>query len=222
MGKSQSPKNEEYLLLDVTFPLVALVGTCVAFSEVSRHLSLLVGGFDTGGGTSYWLWLRFGFEQLFGHVLFGISSIFDWRISEIQPTAVWARVLVFVFNVELDILVIVTVFKQLRILRRNWRTGRNVSQKNYAEFVFSHLGRVLLFLLWIFPLAIGIDAVVRDQLSLTPAWGWLLLALIGAAFAWHSLRGLGLQGGGNKISAFLGIVAGIALIWVCFHHLTFI
>lgn len=193
--------------------LLGAIAVLVAFSQVSRHLYLLVGGFfaDQAG---YWHWLRFGFSNLLESILFDIPAIYDWHISEIRAINTWSRSVVFIFRTIIEFLVVAGILRQARIA---WKERHNTPKKpprNYFEIIVPKTGELILIALWGLPIAIGIGAVVADGLSLEFTWSAVKLGTpvaVGVWLGWHSLRGLGLPGLGNKTFAVAGIIGGIWL-----------
>lgn len=194
--------------------LLGAIAVLVAFSQASRHLYLIVGGFfaDQAG---YWHWLRFGFSNLLESLLFDIPTIYDWNISEIKATYTWSRTIVFIFRTTIEFLVVAGILRQIRIA---WKERQNTPPKtpqNYFEIIAPKMGELILMALWGLPIAIGIGAVVTDGLSLESTWSAIKLGtpvVAGIWLAWHSLRGLGSPGLWNKMFAVAGIVGGIWLI----------
>ncbi|MBC7261140.1 MAG: hypothetical protein H5T63_03920 [Chloroflexi bacterium] len=194
--------------------LLGSIAVLVAFSQVSRHLYLIVGGFiaDQSG---YWHWLRFGFSNLLESILFDIPAIYDWGISEIRATSTWSRTVVFVFRTTIEFLVVAGILRQARIAWKTRHRAPKSPPNNYFALILPKVGNLILIALWGLPIAIGIGAVVNDGLSLESTWSVIKLGTpvaFGIWLAWHSLRGLGMPGLWNKLFAMAGIIGGIWLL----------
>jgi len=200
--------------LDAAFTLLGTIAVLVAFSQVGRHLYLLIGGF-LSEQAGYWHWLRFGFSNLLESVLFDIPAIYDWNISEIRATSTWSRTIVFLFRTTIEFLVVATVLRQAGVAWKKRDSVLRNPPRNYFALIIPKAGELILMVLWGLPIAIGIGAVVNDGLSLQSTWSVIRLGIpvaFGIWLAWHSLRGLGLPNVRNKLFALAGIVGGVWLV----------
>ncbi len=203
--------NETELVLTVVGLLAALVG----FSQASRHVYLLVGGFISEQA-GYWHWLRFGISELLESILFDIPAIYEWNISEIRATSTWSRTGIFIFRTALEFLIIAAILRQVRIAwnQRNLVSIDKKQYQNYFEMLASKIGELILMALWGLPIGIGAGAIVNDGLSIESTWSAIRLGApvaFGAWVTWHSLHGLGLPRW-NKLFATIGIAGGIWLV----------
>ncbi|HEY7021168.1 MAG TPA: hypothetical protein VH349_08625 [Ktedonobacterales bacterium] len=110
---------------------VLLVG---AFGGLCRHLFLLFGGFSASR-LGYWDWLRYSISWVLDNGLFNTAQIFDWQVSDIHATAIWARVLALIFNITLEILAFGALFTYIRVYRDNWRGWNWRAYAGYWEFL---------------------------------------------------------------------------------------
>ncbi len=214
-----SDATKKYGAFEMEFALTLLGGIAVlvGFSQVGRHLSLLVGGF-VSQQAGYWHWLRFGFSNMLESVLFDIPAIYEWNLSEIKPTSTWARTAVFVFRTTIEFLVVAMILRQARIAWKKRHSASKNPPSNYFALILPKAGELILVALWGIPIAIGIGAIINDGLSLESTWSVIKLGTpvaFGIWLAWHSLRGLGLLGLWNKLFAMAGIVGGIWLARNC-------
>lgn len=210
-----SDTTEKYSAFEMEFALTLLgsIAVLVGYSQVSRHLSLLIGGF-VFQQDGYWHWLRFGFSNLLESVLFDIPAIYEWNLSEIKATSTWSRTAVFVFRTTIEFLVVAMILRQAKIAWKKRHSASKKSPGNYFALILPKAGELILVALWGLPIAIGIGAVVNDGLSLESTWSVIKLGTpvaFGVWLTWHSLRGLGLPGLWNKLFALAGIGGGIWL-----------
>ena len=101
----------------LTYLATAIVGPLafpILFSQICRCVYLLWGGFSASGST-YWHWLKFGLDWEVESFLFNAPQIYGVSLSEIQAESWWARLIVVVFVVILQVLVVSTVFKMLEL-----------------------------------------------------------------------------------------------------------
>lgn len=211
-----SDTAEKYGVFELEFALTLLGGIAVlvGFSQVSRHLSVLTGGFISEQ-TGFWHWLRFGFSNLLESVLFDIPTIYEWNLSEIRATNTWSRTVVFVFRTSIEFLVVAMVLRQARIAWKKRHSEPKNPPHNYFALILPKAGELILTALWGLPIAIGIGAVANDGLSLESTWSVIKLGTpvaFGIWLAWHSLRGLGLPGLWNKLFALTGLIGGSWLV----------
>jgi hypothetical protein len=96
------PFDTFFLLLQ---RLALLVGVIVTFSGLCRHWYLAYGGF-TSSSADFWAWQGYGVEWLLDNYSLNLTQIFHWRLSDIQASALGSRVLVFGFNVVLDVVAV--------------------------------------------------------------------------------------------------------------------
>lgn len=199
----------------VSQAFVVAIAFSVAFSQVSRHLYHLFGGY-MAVQTGYWYWVRFGIDQLLNGALFGGPAIYGWHISDIEPTAFWSRTLVYLFTLGLAFLVIATCLKEIQIGRQGWQRLRLDRNQSYFRYLYTGLGRLTLFALWVIPLAIGIGAAANAALSWDSTWAAIRFfspVVFGIWLIWESLRALALSGARNKWLAFAFLVVGGWLVW---------
>jgi hypothetical protein len=93
------PTTTVFLLLERIALLMAVI---VTFSGLCRHWYLAYGGFTTSS-TDFFSWLGYGVEWLLDNYTLNLTQVFNWNLSDVQATALGARVLVFGFNVVLDV-----------------------------------------------------------------------------------------------------------------------
>jgi len=214
-------KIEREAPIGLAWVLLSVPALLVAFSQMSKQLYLLYGGF-VATQTGYWHWLRWGVDQALDNVLFDIPSIYGWNITEIHPIVFWSRTIVFLLNIELELIVIAALVRQFQLVRESLsesktpKTPKTLSHTNYMTFIFNALGKLLLLGCWLVPTLIALDAIVRDQLvleSLRSVARFGLLTILGAWLGWYSLRALALHGIWNKLCALGGILIGIWLLY---------
>ncbi len=204
--------------------LLGCIAVLVGFSQVSRHLSFLIGGFISEG-TGYWHWIRFGFSNLLESVLFDVPAIFEWDLSEIRATSTWSRTIVFIFRLAIEFLVVAMILRQVRIAPRKLRITHREQPNNYFALILPKLGQLTLTALWVIPIMIGIVAVFNDGIATKAILSVIKLGVplvFGLWLAWHSLHGLALPGLKNKLFAFVGIVSGFWLVqeyWIAFYKI---
>jgi len=215
-GNFPSEADEKYDLYEFNAALTLLgaIAILVSFSQISRHLYLLFGGF-AAQQTSYWHWLRYGFANVLESVLFDVPAIYDWNISEITATAFWSRTVLLIFRTSLEFIVVAAILRQAKIARQKWHSPKKAQNKNYFAFILPSAGQLILVSLWGIPIAVSIGAVINDGLSLESSWSALRFGapvVVGGWLAWQSLRAFGLPNAWNKLLALAGIVAGIWLV----------
>lgn len=201
---------------DLALPIIGGIAVLVGFSQLSRHLSILLGGF-TSNQLGYWHWLRFGFSTLLESVLFDLPTIFEWQLSEIRPISTWSRVFIFLFRTTVEFFVVVTILRQSKTAWKVWARQPLATPKNHPRNFFALIiltvKDLVIFALWGLPIVIGIAAVVNDGLSYNNVWSLTQLAIpvfLGIGLVLCGLRGLGLPRW-NKLLAGAGLVIGI---WV--------
>lgn len=221
MGKETEQKLEAielkyYSEWNLALPIIGGTAVLVGFSQLSRHLSILLGGF-TSDQLGYWHWLRFGISTLLESVLFDLPTIFEWQVSEIRPISTWSRVFIFVFRTIVEFFVVVTILRQSKMawkvgVRQPLATPKN-RPRNYFALIILTIKDLVIFALWGIPIVIGIAAVVNDGLSYNDVWSLTQLAIPVFLSIWLvlcGLRGLSLPRW-NKLLAGAGLVVGI---WV--------
>jgi hypothetical protein len=190
------------------------IALLVAFSQFSKHLYVVYGGFSANN-LGYWHWLRYGFANLFEGVFFDIPAIYNWGVSEIQPTVFWSQTLVFIFRTSLEFLIVATILGQVRQARKLRGKPLPKDHQTYLQFLFAGARGLLLLVLWAIPTVIGIGAVASDGLYMESSWLAIRLSapvVLGAWLAWQSLRGLfNFSGRRNRLLALLGMAAGVWL-----------
>lgn len=201
---------------DLALPIIGGIAVLVGFSQLSRHLSILLGGFASDQ-LGYWHWLRFGISTLLESVLFDLPTIFEWQVSEIRPISTWSRVFIFVFRTIVEFFVVVTILRQSKMAWKVWvrqplATPKN-HPRNYFALIILTIKDLVIFALWGIPIVIGIAAIVNDGLSYNDVWSLIQLAIpvfLGIWLVLCGLRGLSLPRW-NKLLAGAGLVIGI---WV--------
>jgi hypothetical protein len=96
------PGDTFFLLLQ----RLALLGSVlVTFSGLCRHWAMTYGGF-TAHSTDFFAWQWYGVEWLLDNYSLNLTQIFDWRFTDIHADALGPRLLVFGFNVVIDIVAV--------------------------------------------------------------------------------------------------------------------
>jgi len=200
--------------------IVAAVVLLVSFSQLGRHLYIAFGGFSAIN-TGYWHWLRFGFANLFEGAFFDIPAIYNWGVSEIQPTAFWSQTMVFLFRTSLELLIVANILGHLRNARQTWGRPHPKDHQTYLQFLLARLRGLLLLVVWGIPTVIGISAIVSDGFYLDSSWTAIRLSapvILGAWLVWQSWRGfLNFSGASNRLLALAGIALGM---WVAIANWT--
>jgi hypothetical protein len=167
------------LLFQVLLPFSPVSGVVP-----SRHLYLTFGGF-AAKQTGYWDWLGFGMEQVADNALFDFLSIYGWHISTIHAIGFWSRTVVFLFNIELEALIIAAIvlqFKRLDLLRfvRNRAAGSTggMSQKRFSNAIIGILNAMIGVFVGGGFIGLIIDIVLAAR-GHSPAW-WIWTITIGA------------------------------------------
>ncbi len=197
---------------ETSLVIVGALGVIVSFSELSRHLYLLAGGF-TANGIGYWHWLRFGSANLLEAFLLDMPNVYAWNISEVQPTVLWSRTLVFIFRALIEFVVVATLLQQVGIVRKSWHNPR-VERQSYLGFIRSQLRSAIYVAIWLIPLASFVGAVVVEELSVRVTWSILRFGvpvIFGSWLAWHSLLAIGIPGKWNKLFSGAGFAG---CIWI--------
>jgi hypothetical protein len=191
------------------------IAIIVCFSQTSRHLSVLFGGF-AATGTGYWHWMRFGCANLLEAVLFDIPDVYDWNLSEIHPSAFWSRSILFVFRTSLELMVVTAIIKEASVARRMWGVPtEKIQYPSFGSHLVRRTGHLLGAAMWGIPLIVSVAAVRNDGFSAESTWvfaGLVLPVALGAWLAWESLRALRIPGRWNRSFAILGIVLGLRLV----------
>jgi hypothetical protein len=211
------PGAEEQLSLEyLALSCGALLALVVGFSQLCKHLSFYFGGFSPTTD-NFWDWTRFGVSWLTDNVLANLSQIFQWHISDIQAVSVWSEVLVWVFNVVLDVLAIVTVVQAFNRARSNRGRAQRELPNGYVGFLLLGLGELLIAVLWIVPFLLFIGAIAERDLSLGASWPAIrnsALPVIGLWLLWRSASGaIRLTGFFNKLLAVFTLAAGLAVLY---------
>lgn len=202
---------------EVAVGLVVVSGlfVIVSFSQLSRYLYLWFGGF-TASQSGYWHWLRFGIANVLESVLFDIPAIYNWNVTEIRGITFWSQTLVFLFRTSIEFLVVAQLIRAIGFAKTAWRNVPPSQHDHYLGFMFSKLGRLLVFAIWAIPLFIGIGAIANDGLSLDSTVIAFKLGspiAFGVWLTWESLRALfSVKGGWNKVLALGGMALGVWLI----------
>lgn len=196
--------------------ILAAIALLVSFSQLSKHLYVLFGGFSANN-LGYWHWLRYGFANLFEGVLFDIPAIYNWGVSEIQPTAFWSQTLVFVFRTSLEFLIVVNILDQVRHARRiRSKPQQQEDKQTYFQFLIARIGGLLITVLWSIPTLIALEAIASDGLYIESSWAAIRLGApvgFGMWLAWQSLRGVSrFSGLRNRLLALAGMLLGIWLL----------
>ena len=193
--------------------LLAAIALLVAFSQISKFLYMAYGG--SANNTGYWHWLRYGFANLFEGAFFDIPSVYNWKVSEIQPTSFWSQTLVFIFRTALEFLVVANILKQYRLAGRSRGKNQTVAHGSYVGYLFTHLKSLLLLAIWGVPTAIVVSAVFSDGLYVGASWSAIKLAapvVLGAWLAWQSLKAASrFAGRRDKLLALVGVAVGLWL-----------
>jgi len=204
--------------MEAALTLLGGLAVLISFSQVSRHLYLLAGGFSANQ-IGYWHWLRYGFSNLLESVLFDVPAIYEWNISEIKAIAGWSRTILFLFRTTIEFIVVAAVLSQARLAwKRRANTSKNNQARNYFAFILPKAGALILVGLWGVPLAIGIGAVISDGLSLASTWTAIRLGtpvVFGIWLALQSLRALWVPSVWNKLLSLAGLIGGSWIVRVC-------
>ncbi len=195
--------------------LAAAIVMLISFSQLSRHLHILFGGF-TADRPEYWHWLRYGFSTLLDGVTFGAPSLYNWTLTEIQPTLFWSQTLTLLFTASLQILVIASVWRNVQLAQAFWQTPASAAGDTYLARIMPKLAELLVLAFWGIPTAVGIGAVVNDGLywdSSMTAVRLIVPSVLGLWLAAQSTRALMmLLGRRSKLAAFFGMAIGVALV----------
>lgn len=214
--KQEAIELKYYSEWNLALPIIGGIAVLVGFSQLSKHLSILLGGFASDQ-LGYWHWLRFGISTLLESVLFDLPTIFEWQVSEIRPTSTWSRLFIFVFRTTVEFFVVVTVLRQSKMAWKVWAKQPLATPKNrpsnYFALIILTVKDLVIFSLWGLPIVIGIAAVIKDGLSYNDVWSLTQLAIpvfLGIWLVLCGLRGLSLPRW-NKLFASASLVVGI---WV--------
>jgi hypothetical protein len=212
-GSSSEDKHSPFYTDDLAMVLLCVLAVIVGFSQFNRHVAILHGGFSADQ-TGYWHWMRFGVANFLEAALFDVPAIYEWNLTEIKPTTTTSRTVIFFFRTLAEILVVAELLRQLRNAWKFREKAKPNSATNYLSFMLPKMGSLIVVAMWGTPIAIGIGAMVNDGFSFASTWSAIRLGgpvLIGAWFAVHSLRGLGMSGW-NKVAALGGIALGVILV----------
>ncbi|HKP52009.1 MAG TPA: hypothetical protein VJ183_05085 [Chloroflexia bacterium] len=210
-------KIQNIQLTEIKSSVVVLsaIALLVSFSQISKHLNIVFGGFSADS-LGYWHWLRYGFANLFEGAFFDIPAIYNWGVSEIQPTVFWSQTIVFIFRTSLEFLIVANILSQVRHARRLRGKSPRKDHQTYLEFLLDRGRGLLLAVLWSIPTVIAIGAVANDGLDLESSWSAIRLSApvgFGIWLAWQSLRGmLRFSGFRNRLLALAGVIIGIWLL----------
>lgn len=210
-------KSDDMIEFDVAVTLLGAIAVLVSFSQLSRHLYLLVDGGFVADKTSYWHWLRYGFSNMLESVLFDIPAIYEWNISEVKAISWWSQTIIFTFRTVLEFLVVAAALRQARAAWQQRHNPPKDQPRNYFDAVLPRMGHLLLTAVWGIPLAVSIGAVINDGLSFESTWAVTRLGtpvFFGAYLGWHSLRALRLSGKWNKVLALAGLAGGIWIVQI--------
>lgn len=213
LGNSSNEKYPILIASDFSMTVIAVLAVTVGFSQVNRHVAFLQGGF-LAEQTGYWHWMRFGAANLLEAALFDVPAIYDWRITEIEPTKAAARTGVFIFRTLVEFGVVVALLQSFKEAWKFREKPKTNPASNYLSFMLPKMGSLVMVAFWGLPIAIGIGAMVNDGFSVDSTVSSIRLGgpvFFGVWLALHSLRGLGLPGW-NKVMALAGIASGIYLV----------
>jgi hypothetical protein len=101
--------------------LALLLGVLVTFSELCRHWSMSYGGF-TASRTDFFSWQWRGVEWLLDNYTLNLTQVFDWRFTDIHADALGPRLLVFAFNVVIDIVAVRSIVSLSRSIMNELAT----------------------------------------------------------------------------------------------------
>lgn len=94
--------------------LVSMLAATVLFGMLCKELCYGVGcGFSGHLRPDPWLWVGYGFDNLFEAVFLDITEIYQLSFTDIQPVGFWSQSLVFLFRTAANLLII-------RALLRYW------------------------------------------------------------------------------------------------------
>lgn len=99
-------------------PALNVVVFVFDFSEFARYWAIQFGGF-AAHSRDYWYWLRYGFSWLLDNGLANFGQIFGWNISDIHPITPVTRLLVWGYNISLEVLVVAVAISAIRIVVGN-------------------------------------------------------------------------------------------------------
>jgi hypothetical protein len=209
-------RNAKYTDVTLAVSLAVLFTLVVGFSQLCRHLAYYFGGFSPATD-NYWDWTRYGALWVLDNTLFNLSQIFQWQVSDIQAVSLWSRLLVWVFNIVLEVFAIVTFLRAINLVRTNWDGIGASSTRGFMDFLLSGFGRLLVAALWFVPLLLFIGATIERGLSLISIWSasrYIAPVVVGLWLVWHCAVGvLRLRGFTNKVLALTGLGLGIAILY---------
>lgn len=161
----------------------------ICYSQISRHLYLLVGGFEAADG-GYWIWLRYHLLNLLNGVLRNLPSSYEWSlVGAIRPTAFWSQSMVFLFSTLMDALITITLWRHISQVWTAWKSEKG-THTTYFGLLFAGSGRLLVMGIWFLPLTYVAAGVANGQISL-PAWWGAVRALFPLCVAlWVCGKGL--------------------------------
>jgi len=208
-------KNIQVTEIKSSVVVLSAIALLVSFSQISKHLYIVFGGFSADS-LGYWHWLRYGFANLFEGAFFDIPAIYNWGVSEIQPTVFWSQTMVFIFRTSLEFLIVANILSQVRHARRMRGKSPRKDHQTYLEFLLDRGRGLLLAVLWSIPTVIALGAIANDGLDLESSWSAIRLSApvgFGIWLAWQSLRGmLRFSGLRNRLLALAGVIVGIWLL----------
>lgn len=185
-----------------------------SFSQLCRYYFMSLDGF-TATNDNFWHWLKYGVSNFLEGVLFDIPNIYEWNISEIQPTNFWTRSISLIFRTSLELLIIANIMREIKLVRTHWRRPNLTSYSNYGEYIVLNFLLLLTLAIWITPLIIATCAIYYEKLEFMFAVhtfirtaGFVMLIL----FLIVNLFGLRLAGFFNKCAAIIGSLLTIWLI----------
>ncbi|GCE28270.1 hypothetical protein KDA_37540 [Dictyobacter alpinus] len=198
----------------LSMTLLGVIVTLVSFSQVCRHVAIEFGGF-AAHQNGYWHWLRFGLAHMLDSSLFNMPSSYDWSISEIEPTTVWTRTLVFLFDLCTQVFIVAVVLQRLQVTRKQWGKRKATKRIQYGTFLLSHAKTWILIVTWGLPLIFFLGVIVHDGFSWLGAWTAMTVSLpvcLACWLIWYSLMALTLRGKRNKLLALSVILISAGLL----------